>query len=238
MPATLAAKSKRLEAADQALTDILELFEDPERLPAAIATTFILRQTSDAPMTSWSLSNQLLVLLAGTTDARGFRQWEQAGRKVNKGAKALRILAPRTRKLHETDTQTGEERDRVITTGFLGIPVFRIEDTNGEPIEQPDYQPASFPLLIEAAARLGVSVRWAPGAVQTRYGSRITADCYGFYQPATDSITLLSHDQRVWFHELAHAAHKRILENRNTTLKGGQVPAQEVVAELVSAVLC
>src|SRR5207248_5250966 len=107
MSATIASKSKRLEAAEQALADVLELFEDPERLPAAIATTLILRQTSDAPMTGWSLCNQLLVLLAGTTDARGYRQWEEAGRHVKQGSKAIRILAPRTRRGVETDPDTG-----------------------------------------------------------------------------------------------------------------------------------
>jgi antirestriction protein ArdC len=238
MSATTATSSKQHQAADQALTDILELFENPDRLPAAIATSLILRQTSDAPMCFWSLCNQLLVLLAGTVDARGFRQWQEVGRNVNKGAKALRILAPRTRKIRETDNETGQELERVVTIGFVGIPVFRYEDTNGAPLEQPDYRPATFPPLLDVAEHLGISVNWAPGAVQTQHGSRITSDRYGFYQPASDSVTLLSHDQRVWFHELAHAAHKRVLESRGRTLKGGQVPAQEAVAEIVSAVLC
>jgi hypothetical protein len=206
--------SRRHEAADRALVEVLELFEDPERLPAAIATTLILRQTTDAPMCDWSLCNQLLVLLAGTTDARGFRQWQAVGRQVKKGAKSFRILAPRTRKIRETDPELGEDRERIVTVGFVGVPIFRVEDTDGAPLEQPDYRPATFPPLVEVAERLGVSIRWAPGAVRTRYGSRLVADCYGFYQPASDSVTLLSHDERVWFHELAHAAHRRVLVSR------------------------
>ena len=237
MPVPSVSTTRRHEAADQALADVLELFEDPDQLPAAIATTLIFRQMTDAPMCGWSLCNQLLVLLAGTSDARGFRQWQDVGRHVKKGSKAFRILAPRTRKIHETDPETGE-RERVVTVGFVGVPVFRVEDTEGALLEQPDYQPPAFPPLVDVAERLGVSVRWAPGAAKTRYGSRLVSDCFGFYRPASDSVTLLSHDERVFFHELAHAAHQRVLATRGASLKGGQVPSQEVVAEVVAAVLC
>src|SRR4051794_40846156 len=50
-------------------------------------------------MCAWSLCNQLLVLLAGTADARGYRQWQEGGRHVKKGAKSIRILASCTRRL-------------------------------------------------------------------------------------------------------------------------------------------
>jgi len=42
----------------------------------------------------------------------------------------------------------------------------------------------------------------------------------------------------VFFHELGHAAHRRVLAARGSALQGGQVASQEVVAEVVSAVLC
>jgi antirestriction protein ArdC len=166
-------------------------------------------------------------VLAGTTDARGFRQWQEAGRRVKKGSRAIRILAPRTRKIRET-TEPGEDVAQVIVTGFLGIPVFRYEDTEGEAIEVPDYRPATFPPLVDGAERLGVSVAWAPFTERYR----------GYYQPTGDRIVLCSHDEAVFFHELAHAAHRRVLEQRGETMVGGQNPRQEIVAEVVAATLC
>jgi len=76
--------SKRQQAGEKALADVLELFES-DRLPAAIAETVIARKR-DTVSSRWSLGNQLLCLLAGTADAAGFRQWEAADRKVKKGA--------------------------------------------------------------------------------------------------------------------------------------------------------
>lgn len=220
--------SAQAVAAEQALADVLELFADPERLPAAIAQTVIARQEGTSPMTTWSLANQLLVVLSGSADARGFRQWKEVGRHVAKGAKAVRILAPRTRKIRDTDAETGEERERTIVSGFLGIPVFKYEDTYGDPLEVPSYEPARFPPLFERATELGVRVSYAPFVDRFR----------GFYSVNDDAIVLCSHDERTFLHELAHAAHRRLLADRGEQLQGGQVPRQEVVAEVVAAVLC
>lgn len=219
--------SKREEAAAAALAEVLALFESGD-LPEKIALTVIARQSGDAPCNAWSLGNLLLTIVAGTTDARGFRQWKDAGRNVKKGSKAFYILGPKARKITDTDEATGEKSERTICTGFVGIPVFRYEDTEGEPLDVPDYTPATFPPLYDAAERLGIPVRFAPFAKGAR----------GWYQPGADSITLCSHDAEVFFHELAHGAHSRVLQARGSSLKGGQVASQEIVAETVAAVLC
>ncbi len=44
---------------------------------------------------------------------------------------------------------------------------------------------------------------------------------------------LATHEAQVFFHELAHAAHHRI----GGKLKAGQVPSQEIIAELTAATL-
>ena len=60
----------------------------------------------------------------------------------------------------------------------------------------------------------------------------------GYYTPrdhdGEERIVLCSHEERVFFHELAHAAHKRV----RGQLNGGQDPTQEIVAETVAATLC
>jgi hypothetical protein len=226
MSTTTPATGKRHAEAEAALQRVLELFESGE-LPERIAETVITPALSDAPSNSWSLGNRLLQLLAGTNDARGYRQWQQVNRHVNKGAKAFYILAPCTRTIQEADAD-GTEQTRTIVTGFTAIPVFRLEDTDGEPLEQPDYRPPLLPPLHEVAERLGVPVSYRP----------YVAKFLGYYSPGTDEIVLCSHDVRTFFHELAHAAHQRVLKQRGTTLKGGQQAGQEIVADTVAAVLC
>jgi len=113
-------------------------------------------------------------------------------------------------------------------SGFVGVPVFRIEDTEGAPLERPDYRPTKFPPLFEVAERLGVPVAYVPFVERFK----------GFYSPGEDRIVLCSHDVRVFFHELAHAAHARVLRERGESIRGGQVASQEIVAETCAATLC
>jgi len=213
------------EAAEQALVEVLGMFESGE-LPAAIARTTIHRMESDAPSAAWSLGNQILMLRAGTADARGFRQWKAVGRSVTKGSRAFYILAPIKRKITD-EAESGEKSERVIVSGFTGVPVFRLEDTDGAELETPDYRPAEFPPLLDVAERLGVRVSWLP------YVDRFA----GYYQPATGAIVLCSHDVSVFFHEIAHAAHDHVLRSRGSRLQGGQRASQEIVAETVAAAL-
>jgi hypothetical protein len=220
--------SKRQQAAEDALAAILELFESGD-LPERVAQTVIARHEGESPMACWSLGNQLLAILAGTADARGFRQWKEVGRSVSKGAKAFYILAPKTRKVTETDVETGAETERPIVTGFIGVPVFRFEDTDGLPLQRwSDYRPATFPPLFSVAERLGVSVSYAP----------FVRDFRGYYSPGDDRIMLCSHDCRTFFHELAHAAHARVFRARGEAIPVGQHARTEIVAETVAAVLC
>lgn len=101
-------------------------------------------------MTRWSLNNRILAMLQiygrqGNLDGMhlmGFRQWEKLNRKVNKGAKAVWILAPRTRTVTEEDDD-GQQRKRTIVTGFKAIPVFNISDTSGEPLAEHPSEHAS-----------------------------------------------------------------------------------------------
>lgn len=157
-----------------------------------------------------------------TEDARGYRQWQEAGRQVKKGARAFGILAPLTVKKVETD-ESGAEVERRAVVGFKSIPVFRADDTEGEPLVYPDYSPPELPPLHDVAERLGVPVRYLPSGSRER----------GVYSLTNSAISLATHDVDTFFHELAHAAHATL-----EPLQGGQNPRQEVIAETVAAVLC
>jgi len=199
------------------LQRIVDLFKEGN-IPKALAVATIPPQTG-IPSAKWSWSNKLLQFLADTSDARGFRQWQEAGRMVKKGAKAFHILGPKTKKVIETDDD-GQEIEEIVVTGFYAIPVFRAEDTDGE---QLPYEPASPPPLADVAERFGLSVSYQTFA--SRY--------YGYYQGKVKRIVLASHEAQVFFHELAHAAHHRIAGK----LMGKQIPSQEIIAELAAATL-
>jgi antirestriction protein ArdC len=219
---------KAADTVQQTLGKLVALFESG-KLPEAIAKTVIRRAAGDAPCCGWSLGNQLILLAEGTADARGYKQWLEAGRQVRKGAKAIYILRPQTKKRVKVVEVDGHEEEREVSfvVGFRGIPVFKIEDTEGPEIPEANYAPPEFPPLWEVAERFEVAVQYAP----------FLADYRGAYSPGRKQIVLCTHDARTYFHELGHAAHDRILGTEGRKLRGGQVAAQEVIAETTAAVL-
>src|SRR5690606_20825668 len=133
---------------EEAVASFLRMMETGE-FPEAVGKLTMLSRASDAPSARWSAGNQALMIAAGTMDARGFRQWEEVGRRVKEGAKAFYIFAPRTITKTEIDEETGEEIIRKSIVGFAATPVFRVEDTEGAPL--PAYDPPKLPPLIEVA---------------------------------------------------------------------------------------
>ena len=203
--------------AQECLQRIVELFKNGN-VPKALAVAIIPPQAG-IPSAKWSVSNRVLQFLADTSDSRGFRQWQTANRKVKKGAKAFYILGPKSRMIKEKD-DNDLDIEKNIVVGFFAIPVFRAEDTDGDPLP---YEPATPPPLVDVAEQFGLSVSYQTFA--TKY--------YGYYQGGSKRIVLATHEIQVFFHELAHAAHERI----EGDLKGGQVPSQEIIAELTAATL-
>ncbi len=210
---------KFFNKAEEAAADILKAFENPNSLPKPLAQVFVHRGDG-APCRRWSWRNQLIVALRGHREARGFRQWEEAGRRVKKGEKAFRILSPLTKKVE--DEGSGEER--VAVFGFRGTPVFGLHQTEGETLSSQDGRAdewlASLPLR-DVAEAWGLSVE----AYNGRRGGYL-----GAYQPGS-GIALGVKNFLVWCHELVHAA-----DDRNGTMKGNKVK-REVVAQLGGAVL-
>ena len=172
----------------------------------------------DIPSANWSLLNRTIMFLAGTEDARGYRQWQQASRYVKKGSKAFHILVPC---LYKRKNEEGEETE--FLKGFKGTPVFRYEDTDGEPLDYKQIELPKLP-LIERAEEWGIAVKAVPG--NYRY-------C-GYYSQDRQEIGLATKEECVFFHELAHCGHEK-LKGR---LKAGQDPLQEITAELASQALC
>ena len=204
------------EKAKQVIDNLLRMFETGD-VPEAISIVVLPRL--DVPASFWSLPNRLILFFSGMSDARGFRQWKRVGRYPRKGSKAIHILCPRHRKV----TDEGDEDEKAVLTGFMLVPVFRIEDTAGKPVEVPELKPRTLPPLYEVARTWGLSVDW----------QSFQGDAYGYYSPAKKVIVLATHDEMTFFHELAHAAHEKV----KGRLKVRQDWRQEITAELTAAVL-
>lgn len=204
---------------------LLSMFESGDLPPAAARTVIARRSGDNKPADKWSFGNQLLMILSGTEDARGFRQWQEVKRNVVKGARAIYILAPiKSKFLRSTaDPVTTDliQEEVTVIKGFRAIPVYRVEDTNGEPLPVFNYSPPQLPPLWEVAGHFGV-VKYYP------YANRELGSC-----SLNGDITLHSSDADVFFHELAHQVHGTI-----KPLQGGQHSDQELVAEMVACILC
>ena len=176
----------------------------------------------DVPCAKWSLCNRVIVSFAGTDDARGYRQWQEVGRHVKKGSKALYILVPWIVKKQD-EKEKDEDDEAQVLKGFITRAVFRYEDTDGTEIERPKLEPPALPPLYEVAERFGVEVKY-----QGHLGK-----AYGHFSATHDRIVLETHDEKTFWHELAHAAHFRV----KGMFKPGQDPKQEAVTELTATVI-
>ena len=96
---------------DEAINNLINMFKN-EDFPQKLALTIIKRVDEGIPSDKWSITNKLIMLLLGnTTDARGYKQWQEAGRHIKKGEKAFYILAPNTKKI-----KNEEDEDEYIIT--------------------------------------------------------------------------------------------------------------------------
>jgi len=211
---------KLSDNAQAALDTVVQRFKAGDLSPIVELAAIAPDPSNIVPFDKWSFSNQIMAYLqTGTTDCRGFRQWQDAGRQVRKGERAAYILGPITVK--KEDPKTGEDVLRCV--GFKGIAVFADHQTDGDALPDRNLTPADLPPLYDVAQELGIAVRWAP-KMGSAWGSASTDGA---------RVLLSSYDAPVFFHELAHSIHSRI----DGRLKGGQHADQETVAELTAAVL-
>ena len=188
---------------------------------------------ADVPMIKWSMLNQLVCYLAGTQDARGYQQWQKVGRHVEKGKKAIWILAPNMGKIKKTRQEEIEvdglietvEREEEVSKlfGFKVVPVFRYEDTDGKPLEYEQrikrIEPEKLPLY-DVAQNLGATVQVG----LTSKGE------YGSFSPGAKEIRLCSDSEQTFLHEISHAVDQHLGNYKD-------YESGEIVAELSACFL-
>ena len=87
-----------------------------------------------AAFRNYSFNNLMLIAAQcpHATRVAGYRKWQELGRQVRKGERAIKILGYSTKKITRTDPDTGEEiEDRV--TRYPVLSVFDISQTDGDP---------------------------------------------------------------------------------------------------------
>ncbi|WP_269920043.1 ArdC family protein [Caldifermentibacillus hisashii] len=158
------------------------------------------------------------------------KRWNELGRKVKKGSKAIKIFAPRFKKVVEED---GEEKNELV--GFIPVPVFAYEQTEGEPLPIDKVRitlEGDSPVarnIIECAEILA-----SKDQCPITYGDARGAN--GFYVPATHEIVVeeslsMNHRCKTLVHELVHSRVHRHDTTSSSTEK-------EVVAEGTAFIVC
>ncbi len=216
--------------AESVATRIVQQFQTGN-IPKAPAPIFVKRK-DDIPCRSWSWSNQLLTALAGSDDARSYRDWQSAGREVRKGEKGFYILEPCKRKVKDVDPDTGEARERMALYGFRAGARFGLEQTDVADADEwakHNGRDLDADRFLEALPFVAVAQHWS---LTVRSFNGRAGSALGRYRMG-QSIAIGVENLSTWAHELVHAADDRLGELKER----GQHWRSETVAELGGAVL-
>jgi antirestriction protein ArdC len=227
-------KPDRVQDAKKTLTEALK----------NLATSDVWQQTLDR-MALWgrysparfSFRNQLLVAYQrGSTSAVAtFKGWEQLGRYVKKGEKAVWILQPRTFK-KDVAKEDGT-KETVSGLYFKPMPVFAVEQTEGAAL--PEGIVGNIAPRFEGEAPLEDLLRYARTVVlkvevRDRQLTDASQTANGWFNRAAKAIVVISEGRskaeqfKTLAHELAHAKLHTEATSRTT---------EEVEAESVAYVI-
>lgn len=226
MPSTEMSKelSAKVESA------IADLIADTDK--ARQSETFKQWLRAMATFHNYSHCNQILIWCArkDATRVAGYQAWKKVGRCVNKGEKAIYILAPLMRKI--TDTVTGLESMRV--TGFRAVPVFDISQTTGDELPTIDIMGTTGEGGYEFEKAMGAAVR-AKGI--ELYYTAITGGAYGLsYGGKIEVEESLSVEDRArtLAHEFAHEVLTHAKRRAESTKQQRELEAEAVAYAVMS----
>ncbi len=175
----------------------------------------------------YSFYNQMILMFHKCSQVAGYRRWQELGRSVKKGSKAVWILAPAYYK-KKVENDEGEEEE-VRKLYFRSVPVFDIADTEGEEVERglTTSSKIGFPEAKEAARKLGFSVRLKPLEIATGGFIKEKAITLNSNLSDTEHVGTL-------IHELSHG----LLDHTNN--KNGELPekVKEQQAETATYLAC
>ncbi|MDR7696533.1 ArdC-like ssDNA-binding domain-containing protein [Lactococcus lactis] len=167
----------------------------------------------------------------------GYRAWQDKGRQVQRGEKALKIFVPSLAAKKDKDGNYSHDKEGNVikeVKGFYLASVYDVRQTEGEPIPKPIYEleeninnPQKFDWYIKAITKL------SPVPIQF---AEIKGTAKGFFVPSEKQITIrpgMSESQTIktMLHEITHS----ILHDNNVPVFGSSEYArQEIEAESVA----
>jgi len=168
------------------------------------------------------------------SEVRGYRAWEAVNRHVRQGEKALRVLAPLTKKVEpkpNTPAQAADTEPQVRIVGWRAVAVFDISQTDGPPL--PDVADRlDAPDSTDLAERIRGFLAERGWEVRTALRSEMPGGAHGVTRPHLHEVSVAddlspAQSAAVWAHELGHV----LLPD----LSG---PASELAAESFAYLLC
>lgn len=180
----------------------------------------------------YSFGNCMLIAMQcpHASEVAGFHRWRELGRKVRKGERGIRILAPMVVKRRESD-ESDETGETLVT--FRGVSVFDISQTDGEPLPAP---PAGEPLTGDSHAEyLERLTAWAHQRGITVRLEPIDGAARGYWQESERLIVIdpdgpANRHVRTLVHELAHSL--------GTTYREYGREIAEVLTETAAYIVC
>lgn len=176
---------------------------------------------------NYSLNNQLLILAQRPTASAvmGYKAWQALGRQVNKGERAIWILAPVVTRI--ADEEKLDEPGQRKVVAFRPTTVFDVEQTSGPDLPSHELPPVRVPDdglrdgLVQVARDAGYTVELVTGRGDS---------ARGWFNWKTNTISIvddypLSSQVRTALHELAHAVDPVVRE------EGALRAERELVAE-------
>lgn len=242
-------KQKVKEIMDRLEEGLKELFES-EKYKSYLTTM--------SKFYNYSFNNTLLIAMQKpeATLVAGFKAWQtNFNRHVNKGEKAIRILAPAPYKVKEEqakiDPVTGEvmldkdgmpqtEEVEIKIPAFRVVSVFDVSQTEGEPLPELETKELlstvegyeDFKKAITFEALVPISFEDIPGSAK------------GYFSPAEKRIAVQegmgeSQTLKTMVHETAHSLlHDKEVNKGNLTVPAKDRNTKEVEAESIAYTVC
>ena len=147
------------EHVKQTLDAVLERFRSDE-IPEAVA--YAMFPIPDLPSTRWSILNRTIMLINGTCDAQGISAVAAGSKRfVRKGGQgALHILMPADPEERSTARTMQRKVHRLRLQSCQAV--FRVEDTDGEPLEYENLDPGPHTADRARSSEWGITVRAVP----------------------------------------------------------------------------
>jgi len=153
--------------------------------------------------TKYSPGNILLIMSQrpDATYVAGYKTWQSLGRQVERGEKAITILAPVIKKIESAERSDPEPEKRVVA--FRTASVFDLSQTSGAPLNIPEPTPLEGSRMADALHHL-IPVVGHP----VRFGN--TGEAFGVWSPQEGTITIKDtapedHQLKTLLHEWSHS---------------------------------